>query len=138
MAAINYKLKVATLNLGGTEFQDQITTMQITNDTDDGETFFTFGGDDASFIEAADPSFTLELTAFADWTLGGISDYLWAHDGETVTFQLDHHPDVVGSHVRWAGSVQIKAPGAGGEIRTTETTETTLVIVGAPIYSRIS
>jgi hypothetical protein len=137
VAATNYKLKTAVIDIGGTDFQDQITTFNINNDTDDGETFDTFGGPNAAFVEAADASFTLEITAFADWSLGGISDYLWAHDGETVTFQVDHHPDVVGSHVRVSGQLQIKAPSMGGEIRTTETTETTLVIVGKPTYTRI-
>ena len=137
MAATNYKLKVATLDIGGSQFQGQVTQMTIENNTDDPTIFYTFGGDGSSFAEAAEDSYVLSLTGFADWTLGGFSDFLWAHDGETVTFQLDHHPDVVGSHVRWTGQVQIKAPTSGGEIRTTETTETTLGIVGKPVYSRV-
>lgn len=136
-AATNYKLKIAVLTIGGSQFQGQITEMTINNDTDDAEIFNTYGGDGSSFAEAAEPSFQLELKGFADWTLGGFSDFLWAHNGETVAFTLDHHPDVVGSYVRWTGNVQIKAPSAGGEIRTTELTETSLAIVGTPVYSRV-
>jgi hypothetical protein len=137
LAATHYKLNDAVLNIGGSEFQAQVTQMTVNNNTGDPERFYTYGGTTSSFVEAADPEFTLDLSGFADWTLGGFSDYLWAHDGETVSFQLDWHPTVVGSHVRWSGSVQVKAPNSGGEIRSTETTETSLAIVDAPTYSRI-
>lgn len=137
MTANNRKLKIITLDIGGSEFQAQLTDWKITNDTDDAEIKYTFGGDDEAFAEEADASFKLELKFYSDWRSGGISDFLWAHDGETVTFQLDHLPDIVGEHVQWGGSVQIKAPSVGGEIRTTEVTEATLAIVGKPVYARI-
>lgn len=137
MAATHYLLTQAQLNIGGSQFEGQISEMTVSNDTKDGETVFTFGGDASSFVEPKDAKFTLELKAFADWTLGGISDFLWTHDGEEVSFQLDHHPNEVGSHVRFTGTVQIKAPSAGGEVRTTEETEASLSIVGTPTYSRI-
>lgn len=136
-AATHYKLTKATLNIGGSQFQSQINDMQVVNDTGDATIFHTYGGDESSFAEAAEPDYKLALKGFADWTVGGFSDYLWAHDGETVAFTLDHHPDVVGSFVRWTGQVQVKASTVGGEIRTTELTESTLAIVGKPAYSRI-
>lgn len=136
MAANNRKLKIITLDIGGTQFQAQLSEWKIVNDTDDAEIKYTFAPDGA-FADAADDAYQLELKFYADWRSGGVSDFLWAHDGETVSFSLDHLPDIVGEHVRWTGSVQIKAPDVGGEIRTTEATETTLTIVGKPTYTRI-
>lgn len=139
MAAHNRKLKEITFDLGGTEFQVQLKEWTLNNGTGDGETFYTFGGDDAAFIEAAEAEFTLELVFYSDWRSGGISDYLWANNEQTVTFQLDHHHEnTAGEHVRWSGSLQIKAPTVGGEARTTEETPVTLKIVGTPTYSRIA
>ena len=135
--AHNRKLREAVLDIGGSQFHAQINDMQVVNDTDDAEQFHTYGGDDSSFAEPADPNYNLALKGFADWRVGGFSDFLWVHDGETVTFQLDHHPNIVGEHVRWSGQVNIKAPNAGGEIRTTELTESTLKIIGKPAYARI-
>lgn len=138
MTAHNRKLKIITLDIDGSEFQAQLREWTLNNGTGDGETFYTYGGDAESFIEAAEAEFTLECTFFADWRSDGISSYLWAHDGETVTFQLDHHPDIVGEHVRWSGSLQIKAPSVGGEVRTTEETAVTFTIVGKPTFERVS
>lgn len=135
--AHNRKLKRSLLEIGGENFEAQTTDIQVVNDTDDGEQFHTYGGDESSFVEDADPSFSLQLKGFSDWRVGGFSDFLWANDGATVAFQLDHYPDVVGEHVRWSGTVKVKAPTAGGEIRTTEVTEATLKIVGKPDYDRI-
>lgn len=136
MAAQHRKLEVLTFTLGGIEFQDQVTTLVIENNTDDAEVKYTFGGDAASFAEAAEDSFALSLTMYSDWRSNGISDYLWSHDGETVACQIDHLEDYTGEHVRFAGSLQLKAPNVGGEVRTSETTETTLTWVGRPTYTR--
>ena len=57
-------------------------------------------------------------------------------DGD-VTFQLDHHPDIPSEHVRWTGTLHIKAGGAGGDANATESTSTTFACVGKPAYSRV-
>lgn len=137
MAVNHRKLMKATLTIGGVEFQNQLRNFNLSNDTDDPEQFHTYGGEGESFAEPADDSYTLELEFYADWRSNGISDYLTANDGNTVEFQIDHHPDVVGEHIRRAGDVLIKAPNMGGEIRTTELTETTLTVIGKPSYERI-
>ncbi len=77
------------------------------------------------------------MTFYSDWRSGGISDYLQENDEVQVSFQLDHHPDIVGEHVRWTGDVKIKAPTVGGDVRTTETTAVTLQCVGKPEYERV-
>lgn len=135
MAAHNRKLTQLTLDIGGTEFQIQCRTAEIQNNTDDGETFYTFDPDGA-FVEAADDSYALNLEFYADWRSAGISDYLWLNDGNTVAFELVHHPDRPAEQVTFSGDVLIKAPNVGGEVRTTEITSTVLQIVGKPTYSR--
>lgn len=136
MTIHNRKLKLIEFDLGGTNFECQIKTWNLPNNTDDGDKIYTFcpDGEDR---EETDPDYALELTFFSDWRSGGISDFLVENDGETAAFQLDHHPDIVGEHVRWTGSVKLKAPSVGGDARTTETQEVTLQCIGKPVYARI-
>lgn len=136
--AHNRKLKQIVFDLGGNEFQVQVTTWNMNNNTADGEQTHTFGGDDSSFIDEADPDYSLTLTVLADWRSGGISRWLQEQDNNTVSFQLDHHPGVVGEHVRWTGEVKIKAPSVGGDVRTTETQSVTLPCVGKPDFVAVA
>lgn len=136
MGAHNRKLKVLTLDIGGTEFQIQCRKAEVQNNTDDGESFYTFGGDAGTFVEPADDSYALDLEFYADWRANGISDWLWTHDGETVTFEVVHNPDIPAETVSWSGELLVKAPNALGEVRVTEVTATTLQIVGKPLYDR--
>lgn len=137
------KLKVITFTLGGNNYEHQLKTWKLTNGTNAGNTTFVFGGntDDptkpGAIVEDTDPSWTLDLTFLADWANAGISDFLTVHDTETATFQIDHHPNEVGEHVRWVGSAKIAAPTVGGDANATEETQVSLVVAGSPTYSRI-
>jgi hypothetical protein len=117
------------------EFQCQISNWVIENNTDDGERFFTFcpDGEDR---EDADDDYALALTFFSDWRENGISDFLVEHNKELLPFRLEHHPDIPEEHVVWTGTVKIKAPNVGGDVRETESQEVTLPIIGLPVYSR--
>jgi hypothetical protein len=118
-------------------FECQVASWQLVNNTEDGERFNT-QCPDGEFREEADPDYALELTFFADWRSDGISDWLWTHKGERVAFTLDHHPDIEAEHVRWTGFLLVRAPSVGGEARTTEQTEVTLQIEGEPAYERVT
>lgn len=133
------KLKVLTLTIGLTEFQTQVQTGRIVNNTEDGEKQYTFGGEGEAgeFREETEPDYALELTFLADWRAGGLSDYLTEHDGEVADFVFDHHPNIPGEHVRRTGKLYVKDPGMGGEARTTEQQEITLQIIGKPTYERV-
>lgn len=131
----NRRLKQIELGLDIDQFECQVQTWQIVNNTEDGDKMYA-QCPEGEFREETDDDYALELTFFADWRSGGISDWLWDHDRQTVPFQLDHHPDVPGEHVRWTGEVLIKAPSVGGEARTTEMTEITLQVVGKPTKTR--
>ncbi|GEL17688.1 hypothetical protein [Pseudonocardia asaccharolytica] len=135
MVAHNRKLKQITFDLGGVEYQCQVVSWQMVNNSEDGEKRYTYCPD-GEFREETDPDWSLELTFYSDWRSGGISDFLTLQDGQDVAFQLDHHPDIPAEHVRWTGTVTVKAPSVGGEVRTTEQTEVTLPCVGKPVYSR--
>lgn len=133
------KLKIVTFTLAGISFQCQLQKWKLNNNTEDGERFYTFcgGGPEGEFREDAEPDYALEMTFFSDWRSAGISDYLTVNDQLTVAFLLDHHPDIVGEHVKWTGSVKVKAPPVGGDARKTEMTEITLPVIGKPVYTRI-
>ncbi len=133
------KMKLIEFSLGtdptDIAFECQIQSWTLNNNTEDGDKVYTLcpEGED---VEETDPDYTIDLTAFADWRSDGFSDYLWTHDGQTVDFKLDNHPDIVAEHVQWTGQVKIKAPSVGAEAREDEMTEVTLVVIGKPTYSR--
>lgn len=138
MTTKNRKLKIITFTLVSTQFQCQIQSWKLNNNTADGERFYTYCAADstAEFREDAEDDYSLDLKFFSDWTVGGISDFLVANNKAVVAFQLDHHPDIPGEYVRWSGSLKVKAPPAGGDARTTEIQELTMPIVGIPLFTR--
>lgn len=129
------KLKLITLDIGGENFEVQLKSWLMVNNTEDGEKGYTFAPD-GEYTEETDPDYALELVFLADWRVNGVSDFLTIHGGETVPFQVDHHPDRPDEHVRWNGDVKLKRPTVGGEARVTELTEITLACIGEPVYSR--
>jgi hypothetical protein len=131
------KIKQIVFSLDAETFQCQVRSWQLNNNTEDGERLYT-QCPDGETREETDPDWSLDITALSDWRENGFSDWLTQHDGETVDFVLDHHPDIPAEHVRWTGQVIIKAPSVGGEARATEQTEITLQCVGKPVYSRVS
>lgn len=131
------KLKVIEFTLGGVNYECQVQTWNMANNTDDGDKLYSFcGPDGGEFREDAEPDYALEITFYADWTPTGISQYLTEHDGELASFKLDHHPDIPAEHVHWAGQLKIKAPSVGGDARTTEMTEVTMQVIGKPVFGR--
>ena len=131
MTVHNRRLKVITFTLGGAPYQCQIQSWKVDPGEQDGDRQYTFcDSTDNSFTEEADGEPTLELKWFSDWRSDGLDTYLWKNSNVVAAFQLDHHPDIVGEHVRWTGSVLLKAPPAGGDARATEMSELTLQIQG--------
>lgn len=133
--ALARKLKDTSLTLGGVEFNSQCKNWVLNNDTGDGETKYTFAPDGA-FVDPADDAYSIDLQFYADWRSNGISDFLTSRDGQTVTYQIDHLVNFVGERARFNGSVLIKAPSVGGDIRATEETVVKLICTGKPVYTR--
>jgi hypothetical protein len=152
MSAHNRRLKFLQLGVGAgespsgdeLEFGCQVQQWKVENNTPDGDKLYSFCFDPAEsdevnavageFREEADPDYVLTFTVYSDWRSAGISTYAWAHDGETVPFRLDHHPNNLDEHCAWLGHVKIKAPSVGGEARSTEMSEMSWVIIGKPTF----
>jgi hypothetical protein len=132
----NRRLKLITFTLGGVSFECQVKTWKLDPGEEDGERMYTYCAD-GEFEEETDPDPTLELSFFSDWRSGGISRYLTENGGQTVAFQIDHHPDIVGEHVRWTGQVRLKKPAVGGDARATEVTDITLKCIGEPEFTAV-
>jgi hypothetical protein len=136
MTAKNYRLKVITFSLGATNFECQVKTWKMTNKTPTGAQMYTFCSSGV-FREQTTADWELDITFFSDWTSGGISDFLYTNDQTDALFQLDHHPDITGEHVRWSGTCRVVAPDVGGAYGDTEESTVTLGIFGVPVYARI-
>lgn len=130
------KLDDLMFDLGGTEYRCQVLEARCVNNSEDGEKIATFCPD-GDFQETGVEDWSLEMVFLADWRAGGISDFLWTNDGLDADFQLDMYSGVAGEHVRWSGTVRVKAPTVGGEAKTTERTEVTLRCSAKPIYTRV-
>ena len=134
MSAHNRKLKTAVLELGGTDFAEQLNSYKLVNNTDEGDKQYTFAAD-GEFREETDDDYALELKFFADWRSGGISRFLTENDKLTVDFTLVHMPAITAERGEWSGQVVVKAPDVGGDVRDTDQTEVTLSVVGKPEYT---
>jgi hypothetical protein len=128
------KLKQVEFTLDSESYELQLTNWNVDPGIPDGERIYTYGP--GQVIDDGDSDPSLQLEFLSDWTVTGISTFLWEHSGEEAAFVLDHHPDDVDSHVRWTGTVKLKAPPVGGEIRKTEKSAITLKCVGDPVFSR--
>lgn len=127
------KLKEVILTVDGNSWECQTESVTLDNSTDDPTQGFTLCPE-GSYYEESDPKYSLKFTALADWRVDGLSRFLWENDGATATFVYVLHPDEPASAVHWTGSLQIKAPSAGGEARKTEKQEITLVVLDKPTF----
>lgn len=128
------RLKIITFTIGGTDYSAQVTSWTLDPGIKTGNRIYTFnmnGEGTNDFIEETDGQPTLMLKFLSDWTTSGLSTYLASNSMTVATFALDHHPDIVGEHVRWTGSVQLQAPPNGGDSRVTEIQSITMPILGA-------
>lgn len=136
-SVLRNRLKIVTFTLDNVDYSCQLNSWTVNNNTVDGVKTFTFCGAPSEFRTETDDDWSLTMKYYSDWRSGGISDFLMQNTRAVATFVLDHHPDIVGQHVRWSGSCVIKAPSVGGDVRTIEETSVTLLILGIPTYARI-
>lgn len=135
MSLTTHKFKNMTLDVGGVDFECQVSNFQIINNANDGAKLYSFcpTGED---VEEVDPDWSIQFTIFSDWSAGGVSDYLMSNAGDVVTFTYDHNTDIAAQHVQITGSVRLKAPNIGGDVRATETQDVTLQVLGDIVYTR--
>ncbi|HEV7649389.1 MAG TPA: hypothetical protein VGP26_14645 [Actinophytocola sp.] len=133
MPAHSRQLKLIEFTLGGTSFECQINSWTLDPGIPDGDIVYTFCPDGAT-VEDGTPEPSLQFVFLSDWREDGISRYLTENSGSDAAFQLDHLPDIPAEHVRWTGTVRLKAPPVGGEARSGERTEITLQCIGDPTF----
>jgi hypothetical protein len=134
------RLKIITLTIGGVDYSCQITSWTLSFGIKTGTRVYTYcsaGEGQNTFIEETDGDPTLLMKFLHDWTSGGFSDYMVLNNMTTAAFVIDHHPDIVGEHVRLSGNLQIQAPDVGGDARVTEVGQVTWPVLGIPTYARI-
>ena len=129
------KLKSLTFTLDGEEYNCQLVDCQLNNNTGEPTKTSTYCPD-GQVAEDPDPDWQMVLDFFADWTAGGISDYLRTHGGEVVDFQLDWHEDSATWHTRETGQVKLRSPSRGGAAGATERQQLTLAVLDEPVYTR--
>lgn len=137
MSVHHRRIKYITFTLDGNSFECQVNTWTLNPGIEEGDRQYS-QCPDGSFVEETEPQPTLELRFFSDWRSAGISGWLWENNGQTVDFVLDHHPDIVGEHVRWTGKVLVRPGPVGGDVRATEITEVTLQCPELPVYERVA
>lgn len=128
----------ATVTMTGaaTDWAGQLMAITPTNNTPDGDTFYTFGAGSAGVgRETVEPDWSVVLSGKADWSATGISRYMHDNDGATVTLTITFDTGVTGWTRRWVGDVVMKEPTDGGEARTGEAFETTLQYYGKPVLT---
>ncbi|WP_329069007.1 hypothetical protein [Amycolatopsis sp. NBC_01480] len=135
MALTVRRLKVITLTIGGISVECQLASWTLDPGVQTGDYIYTYCPDGAAIGETDDQP-TLAATTYAKWTAGGFEDFLWLNRGTVAQFQLDHHPNITGEHVRWTGSLMVQPAPVGGDRGDNEQTEITFQLVGPPAYSR--
>jgi hypothetical protein len=124
------KLKTITFSLDGTEYSCQVQSWELDPGIDDGDVLYSYCSDGTGRqIQEVDENPTLAVTFYSDYAVDGISDFLWAHKGETVPFELDHLPDIPTEHVQFGGTLVLRPGPVGGEVRDNDMTETNFQVV---------
>jgi hypothetical protein len=129
------KIKTIVLDIGGTTYQCQIENFNFINNTPDGEKIYSMCPNGVD-LEETDEDWALSLRWFADWRSGGLSDFLMLNDGQNAAVTLEHHPDIAEEHTVWEGTMRIKAPNVGGDVKVTERQEQTFQLLEKPTYTR--
>ncbi len=131
MVAHNRRLKTITLEVDGVDVECQVTSWKLNPPQNVvGDKVYTFCPD-GEFREETDPEdWTLDLSWVSDWRVGGLNRLLLAESGNVLAFTLRHHPTTTGEAVEFTGSIYAQAPPIGGDARTTEMSEVTLLGVG--------
>ncbi|MBB4689825.1 hypothetical protein [Amycolatopsis jiangsuensis] len=135
MALTVRRLKVITLTIGGVSVECQLASWTLDPGVQDGDRIYTYCPDGTA-VEETDSEPTLALTAYSKWVVGGFEDFLWTNRGTVAEFELNHHPDIEGEHVRWTGTLMVQPAPVGGDRGDSEQTEITFQVIGDPEYSR--
>lgn len=133
MAITESRVKDGVLSLGTTplDFSCQVTNVKVgTTYSDDGDSVETLCGDQIAPGRKRDNQ-VLSGTFIQDWTLGvgSITDYLWTHELEVVTFTYTPNGDA-GPTLTGSVRLEIPAESYGGDVNTRITSDFEWGIIG--------
>lgn len=135
----HHKLKAIIFTIGGVNYECQVQQWTLNPGVSEGERMYSFcPPDGGSFIMEPDPEPTLDVTFYAYWANGAISDFLWQHTGEVADYVLEHNPGRPDEHVRFSGQLRVAAPPTGGEARSVEQHEVSFQLLDLPTYERVA
>lgn len=118
------------------DFSCQLMSLAPTNNTPDGERFYTYCADGTGEgRDDADPDWSVTLKGKHDWSTGGISRYLSTNDGKQVEIKINFDNTVTGWDRTWTGTVLLRDPGDGGDARSPQEFEVTLQYIGKPVLT---
>ncbi len=118
------------------DFSCQLMAIQPTNNTPDGDKFYTYCADGTGEgREEVDQDWAITLRGKMDWAAAGLNRYLATNDGETVELVVNFDNGVTGFDRTWTGDVVIKMPGDGGDARSPEEFEVTWNYVAKPVLT---
>jgi len=123
------------LTIGATSFQDQVTDWRLENGAGEGDRTPTYSPE-GEVVEDAEPEYTLNISFFHDWRVGGISDFLQVNRGQEAAFVAVQHADLAELTHHYSGTLKLKAPPAGGAAGENDAAEVELTVIGRPTYTR--
>lgn len=134
MTITHRRYKTAIITIGGaTDYSCQVMATKPTNNTDDGDKFFTFCADGTGEgREETDDDWSVDMKWKSDWTPSGLNRYVELHAGETVELSINFDNDVTDWDRTWTGDVVLKSPGDGGDARAPQESEVTWTYIGKP------
>lgn len=139
MPIANRRFKTAVItftNPALADFSCQMMALNPTNNTPDGDRFYTYCADGTGEgRETVDPEWSVTLKGKHDWQAGGISRYLHANDETDVEMILRFDNAVTGWDRTWTGTVRLKSPGDGGDTRAPEEFEVTFQYRDKPVLT---
>jgi hypothetical protein len=90
---------------------------------------------DGTFRNLGASTWSLELEGAQDWAAAGLSRFLFDHEGEELTFQVDQYGnphDASDAEPEMTGTVRAVAPGYGGAVDEYAEFSVSLPVVGKP------
>lgn len=130
MAVNKYKGKSLSLTIGTTEFNDNVTSVTLTNEAaDDDVTTF------ADLAAGGSVEWSINIEAVSDYSGTSLWGYLWSNAGTDKAFVLKPYGNAVATATQphFSGTISLGSkPAIGGTANETFTFEYTAKLTGEP------
>lgn len=130
MAAIKFKGKNLSFTIAGTEYNSDITAVNLVNEeSDDDVTTF------ADLSAGGNVAWTIEVEGVSDYGTGSLWSYCWANAGAEAAFVFKPYGNTTATAAQphFTGTLVVRAkPPVGGTANETFTFEYTFDVKGTP------